>query len=51
MGVVKAPLCNSIRKLPGGADCLLNPAVNTKAFLMGKFEDFKPLVFRGLFVG
>jgi phage baseplate assembly protein W len=41
----------SIRELLGGAYRLLNPAVNGELLFLREFEDFKPLVFRGLFVG
>ena len=40
----------SIREILGGADRLFNPAINGELLLMREFEDFKPLVFRGLFV-
>ena len=41
----------AVRELLGGADCLLNPAVNRELFLRSELEDFKSLVFRGLLVG
>jgi len=39
------------RELLGAAYRLLNPAINGELLLIREFEDFKPLVFRGLFVG
>ena len=41
----------AVRELLGAADRLLNPAINGELLLVSEFEDFKPLVFRGLFVG
>jgi hypothetical protein len=41
----------AVREFFGGAYRFLNPAINGELLLMSEFEDFKPLVFRGLFVG
>jgi hypothetical protein len=41
----------AIREALGAAYRLFNPAANGELLLVGEFEDFKPLVFRGLLVG
>jgi hypothetical protein len=40
-----------VGEFPGGTDRFFNPLVNGELFLICVFEDFKPLVVCGLFVG
>jgi hypothetical protein len=40
----------AVREFLGAAYRLFNPAADGELLLVSEFEDFKPLVFRGLFV-
>jgi hypothetical protein len=41
----------AVGELFGGADGFFNPPVNRQFLLICVFEDFKPLIFRRLFIG